>query len=628
MSVISIILFFIYTYGLGFSITSFLKDSANFFERNLMRIGIGLGTLPFLFVLFNLLRIPIDWKIVLLVSLVVPSFAFVNGIKKGLKMPSIKLGKSTLYVFIVLLVSFLTLFMYVKGAFKYPYFEDDDPWPHAVGIKYVSIEKNVDDPTNTLVYIKPYPPGYDALMGILHQTSPSLMWTMKFFNALIISLGIIFFYFLTKNFMQSKDKALLATVVLAMVPCYLSHFIWAHSLVMTSLIVALYCLIMIDSNKKWLYPCAIVITGISMTQPSKPIKFFFIFVIYVVVKSVYSRKLMIRESLAVVIGYLLSLLWWGTNWTTLFTAQIASASRKMGISATESTGNIIARFWGIIRRTFAYNSGTATRAYTFSDFFFAKSQNMINNPVGVGIVLCLLVLFALVLVFLTYKSMKTEKKMWVVTTLFWLVFTFLGINSMTFHLPIGFFAFRFWMLFAIPVSILAAEGIWFLARLFRQFGIPNGVTIALLVILIFFTAGQQKYAVNTAMWGPGQSWTSMDEVAGYSWLKTLPVDTNIFAYSGDEAVIGFDKFSCLWCEDVISFREGLLYRNVSEVYDWLKRKRYEYLIIDGMTYKNFGELLGENKTKELLSQRLEEIRSLGNFQVAYQTNGAIIFKLM
>jgi len=185
-----------------------------------------------------------------------------------------------LYFLIVLFIFSSTLFMYVKGAFIYPYLEDYDPWAHAVGVKYVSIEKNLDDPNDNLVYIKPYPPGYDALIGILHQTSPSLMWTIKFFNALIISLGIIFFYFFTKGFMHSKDKALIATFILAMIPCYLSHFIWAHSLVMTLFIVALYCLVMIDNDKRWIYPSIFVIGSISLTQPSQAVKFFFIFMIF------------------------------------------------------------------------------------------------------------------------------------------------------------------------------------------------------------------------------------------------------------------------------------------------------------------------------------------------------------
>jgi hypothetical protein len=236
-------------------------------------------------------------------------------------------------------------------------------------------------------------------------------------------------------------------------------------------------------------------------------------------------------------------------------------------------------------------------------------------------------LFAIIVIFLTYKSMKKEKKVWISTSLLWLLFTFLGINSMTFHLPIGLFAFRFWMLFAVPVSIIAAEGFWFLVRFLNQLKVPKLATILFFILLIFLTSGKQKYDVNTAIWGPGQMWTSMDEVMGYTWLSSLPPDTKVFAYSNDEQVIGFDKFSCMWCDDTISFRKNLLYRNVSEVYNWRKREGYQYLLFDGMAYRNFAGKYGENESKVLLDKRLEEIMSSDNLVVVHQTAGMVVFKL-
>ena len=128
--------------------------------------------------------------------------------------------------------------MYTSGAFKYPYLENNDPWSHAKGAEFISIQKTAFDPnpfdtTNALTYVDPYPPSYDIFMGVLHQTSQSLNWTLKFFNSLIISLGILFFYYFAKSFIGDEQKALYATFVLAMIPCYPSHFIWAHSLVIT-----------------------------------------------------------------------------------------------------------------------------------------------------------------------------------------------------------------------------------------------------------------------------------------------------------------------------------------------------------------------------------------------------------
>ena len=56
-NIITILLFFVYSYGLGFTVTSFMKNSDNFFERNLMRIGIGIGTFVTLGVILNFMQI-------------------------------------------------------------------------------------------------------------------------------------------------------------------------------------------------------------------------------------------------------------------------------------------------------------------------------------------------------------------------------------------------------------------------------------------------------------------------------------------------------------------------------------------------------------------------------------------
>jgi len=201
MSLITIVLFFIYSWGLGFTITSFVKNSENFLERNLMRIGIGLGVFVVLGILLNLFYIPLDWKIFLALSLIYPLFIFFRKIK-NFKNPELKLRlkKSNLNIAIVLIIFFFCLYMYAGGSLKYPYLEDEDPWTHSVSTKYISTEKTIDAPKNYYFpYIDPYPPGYDMLMGILHQTSASISWTLKFFNGLIISLGIVFFSDIISN---------------------------------------------------------------------------------------------------------------------------------------------------------------------------------------------------------------------------------------------------------------------------------------------------------------------------------------------------------------------------------------------------------------------------------------------
>ena len=631
---ISIILFFVYTWGLGFTATRFIKNAENSWEKNLMRIGIGLGILPLLAVFLNLLHIPLDWKIFLALSLIIPAYSIIKD--KKLTFPKPKLKKSTVYILVVLFLFLATFFMYHKGAFSYPYLEDDDPWDHAKGIKYVSIEKNLNTPEyfqgeRFFYYMDPYPPGYEAVQGILHQTNDTINWSMKFFNALIISLGIIFFYFFAKELIESRQKALFSTFALAMVPCYLSHFIWAHALIITLFFPAMYCLGRIKYDKKWFFPAALVIGSIALTHPEEPIKLGILFVLFIVTKSLLQKKFLKTEFFAVATGYLLSFMWWAFNWRDMWALKLGRGVGEAGLEAAQKGGfTLIKKILTSIPKIFPTSGGSATRAYSFSDFFMAKSQNLINNPIGVGIFLTLITIVALISIILEYKSLREEKNHWLVIALVWFVFIFIFINSVTFHLPMGLRAFRMWMLLAFSIALLAPQGAFYLARLGKKFNISKSIIIAILIIGVILTSGYQKYSMNTASWFPGGKWTSMEELQGYTWLKTLPPNTRVFdmATKGDKVVIGYDKYSCAWCENVQEFRADILNNDAVSLHEWLKKNKYEYLVIGGMTYKYLERQFGENKTKEILPRLTEDVATSGLFKIEHQNQGVVIFKVL
>ena len=195
MNIVTILLFFIYMWGFGFTATNWLKNNINPLERNLIRIGIGMGVFVMVGVLMNLVHIPLDWKIFLALSLVYPLMCLYKSVRHNtFKIPKLTLTKTNLTILGAVLIFFVCLSMYAGGAFKYPYLEDDDPWEHANSVKYIAIEKTLNSPDNyEFKYLDPYPPGYNLMMGVLHQTSPSMMWTLKFFNGLMLALGILFF---------------------------------------------------------------------------------------------------------------------------------------------------------------------------------------------------------------------------------------------------------------------------------------------------------------------------------------------------------------------------------------------------------------------------------------------------
>ncbi|TKJ17343.1 hypothetical protein CEE44_02300 [Candidatus Woesearchaeota archaeon B3_Woes] len=512
--------------------------------------------------------------------------------------------------------------MYVGGAFQYPYLENDDPWDHALSVKYISLEKTVYEPQNfDFQYIDPYPPGYDLLMGILHQTAPSLNWTLKFFNGLIISLGILFFYFFAKIFTGDKNKALFSTFILAALPSYFTHFIWALSLSIMLFFPAIYCLEMIKRDKKWIYPSMVVISSILLIHPSQSIKIGIMFGVYWLVKAIIEKNLLKEILIAEIGGLLLSFIWWIGKWKSMFLSQI----RISDIDITTST-----TFFSKIQSAFSPTMGTATRSYTFNDFFITKPFGGINIHLGWGVFITFLLLIGIVYSLLKYKNLLKKDRIWITITLLWFVFTFLGTNSMTFNLPIGLFAFRFWLLLAVPVALLSSLGLWSLFKLTKKFKIPYLLVLFIILIGVISTAGYQKYNQNhNAVWPPGVFWTSNEELQGYIWLTTLPIDTKVFTYSTtDKPIIGFDKYSCEWCSNVIDFRKNILDKNLTQVYNFLKTNKYQYIVISGLSYKHLGRQYGENKTKTSFDNLFKNLQNSTRFESSYQTQSVIILKVI
>ncbi len=624
MNITTVILFFVYTWGLGFTVTNFIKNSENPLERNLIRIGVGLGVFIVLGVVLNFLHIVLDWKIFLLSSLIVPLYVFIKAIsKKNLHVPKIKLTKNNISILFVLLIFLFSLYMYVGGAFAYPYFEDDDPWAHALGTKYVSVEKTVYASEYGFHYLDPYPPGYDLLMGVLHQTSSSLMWTLKFFNGLILALGIIFFYFFAKIFMGDRKKALFSTFILAVLPSFFTHFIWAHSLVIILFFPAMYCFEMIKKDKKWMYPGMLVVGAILLVQHSQALKLGVLMAIYLLIKSIYEKRFLKEIFFTQLGGFVISLIWWLTHTLPLLNSfSTTSIAADGGVKSV----SFLSKFIG----AFPPNGGTATRAYTFSDFFFVQPFGGINVQIGWGVVVSLLVLLSIFGIFLFYKKYLQKEYSWIGITFIWFIFTFLGVNSMTFNLPIGLIAFRFWFLLAIPVALLSSIGLSFLYDVGKKIGFPRIMILLIVLAGVMATSGYQKYTHNTSPnWPAGGRWTSMEELEGYIWLKELPENTRVFDLStnGEKAVLGFDKDICAWCNDTISFRKYLPDLTVQEMHFKLRGMDYQYLVVGGMSKKYLQREFGEEFVATFFSITIQEMVNSKLFLPVHQTPGMIVLRI-
>ncbi len=732
MAIASVILFFAYLWGFGFTLTRLVRESEGFLERNLMRLGFGLSAFVVFGTVLNAMRIPLDYRVFLLASAIVPVYCLV--FKKGYsRIPhiSMKLTFSNINVLAVLAIFALSLFMYSSGAFRYPYLEDDDPWGHASSAKYVAVEKTAFAPPNySFHYLDPYPPAYDMIFGIAHQTSSSISWAIKFFNALLISLSLVFFYFFAKEFLGSRNKALFATFVLASVPAYLSHFIWAPVIAMAVFSQTMYAFEMIWKDKRWFVLGGVGVASILLSHPTHAVKLSALILIYIAIKVfsdfVSDKKSWLQQNIAhakaIVLGFALSLFWWGLNLRTFISVAKGgfTGGSEAAALAIRNSPNIFTKILTLVTKVFHPYSGTASRVYSFQDFVVAQSANMINNPIGFGIAVSVLafvgvlsvaskfarflpkpkvilasaVLICLLLTFFvaprifetqkslyenerfiipqswqaqpTYSSVflltlalfslitafvlslaaivrgssgGEHKKALMVSAIIlaWLIFAFLGVNNRTFVLPVGLFAFRFWMILAIPAAIIAAEGFFALLNAISAFRLDKATaTAAKLIIIIvvvagiLFTSAKQKYDVNTACWPAGAFWSGNyvlepssncpvpGEVLAYNWLRTLPPGTKVFTFSNPDQVIGFDKFSCAWCKPEYDLKKRFYNVTPIELRGFMKDNNYDYFIIGGIDAKTYGF----NSTLAVINAAA----SSGLFTVAYQDQAALIFR--
>ena len=101
--------------------------------------------------------------------------------------------------------------------------------------------------------------------------------------------------------------------------------------------------------------------------------------------------------------------------------------------------------------------------------------------------------------------------------------------------------------------------------------------------------------------------------------KNLAANTPVFTYVNNGAVIGTDMYTCHWCQDVRDFQNAGFNKTSDETYNFLKSRRYQYLIIDGQTAKKFGLNESMSKTNEFVSS--------GKFKLAVQNQGFILLKV-
>jgi len=376
---------------------------------------------------------------------------------------------------------------------------------------------------------------------------------------MLLSLGMLFFFYFVRRLTHNKTKALVATIILASVPAYMSHFIWSLTLSVLLYYVAFYAAEMIPNDRNWWVISGVMTGAILMTQPTTAFKFGIFFGVYWLIKALFDKKWHLPVLGAMILGGLLAiLLWWGPALVHWGYPDIITKGLYQG-----TTSNVL--------------TTTGYELYPMDLFFAAPKANRINNPQGYGPVAFTLFLLSVAFIILATRSYLKKGRQWVFISLLWSVLAFLMIQGG--RLPVRMDAHRSWMLLAIFLSIVTAEGIWQLGSLGKKLlKIPMVLTLTVLVGLIVLTSFPAKYAVNTAMWPSGGAITQ-GEIQGYLWMRdNIPRQTPVFAYGNFEKVLAYGMYSCEWCKDTYAFRQGITNESIDQLYAFLK-PRYSYLVM-------------------------------------------------
>ena len=527
-------MFFVILFGIGM-ITEFLyKDDSDIIEWLVMRVGIGLALYPILYYLgtfIGLVKGPVIYGCI--ISAMILLLAIARIIKRKQKTPITFNWKNL----IPLIFAGVAIFMFVSGAFSYPWFEDSDPWEYSEAAKYIAETGEVESDTYFNHFAFPYPQGYQIVMAMGYGLHGNIFNSMKLFHNILIGLAVIFFYFMMKRMTKNDNAAIYSSIILFAIPSFFSHFIFSLTFNVTLMFIFFYACI-----RKWRGVAGLIFASILITHFYTAVIISVMFGLFILSRMIFSKKVETHLLEIGIIGTVLSLAFWVPAFirygAMLADGTIAAGKDVGGMEifypyaiyiliaiAISSLLVFTTRFWkpyvekvlnmrrliqvlyvvvsaiivGVLiipgKAAIKYVGGSASRVYTFGDFFFAKGQGLFNNPIGIGSAVCVILLLSLAL--FSYKYSKGYKPFKKSTFMLinWLAFCFIGVIGAS--LSIGFMPFRMWTFIAIPIAALSGIGLSMIKIK------PKYIQVAFILIvlgLVIYTSFLPKWELNQSMW--------------------------------------------------------------------------------------------------------------------------------
>lgn len=651
----SLAFFFLLLFFLGFSLFYLCKTYVfdSWVVRFTYYVGTGLGTFVLLSVFLEILSIPLDYKIFFVISVLCPlhyMLTHYNEIKHQFLQSSSVSTKEYVCYAVVLFAVVLLFSIYVYGAFAYPYFEDDDPWEHAVAVKYIAATGTYKQENGESIshYLEPYPPFYDAIFSMMYKINKDIQETLKVGNILLISLGFLFFFVFIKELFE-KETATIATLLLIVLPSWMSHFIWTHTLGLILFFPALTLAIKAAKEKQWRIPAIVGVAAVLLAHPFVAIIFGITYLLFMIweflwewknqeqKKNLVLKQNPAREFFLICVG--------GGTLTIVYWLQQIARHGINNILYSHSGG-----FGGV-----ASSGGTTAAdlyinpAYTLKDLLIAPIITKIDQPTGFGVMICILTFFSLIFIIWNWKKYwQQEKKEMVIVVWFFVMF----IGLLSGHLPFSILAHRFWAYVSIPMAILVAIVLMQLHnRLWQKRIIWAGIMLIIIVGIIgipftaakaqeinqnfdatkiipaieqnplwgtisaidLFSSLQPKIITETMQWPPGVGWSSVEEVNGYLWMEENIPKKNVLSLCKEEKfLIGMGLETDFPSDEMKQWRKTIAQKSAEEIA--AKTKEYDYFSLEySCVKKNY---LTEEQLNTIANELAQQFRAVyGNEEI-------------
>jgi len=195
---------------------------------------------------------------------------------------------------------------------------------------------------------------------------------------------------------------------------------------------------------------------------------------------------------------------------------------------------------------FIQTYGTGDREYLPVDFFTASAINLMNNPIGLGPVLMIVVLLSFLWATVRIAKLFTQGGSWGAVSYAWIITAFILVLGK--YLSIAISPFRVWTFLGLFASLFAAWGVISMVRSLTANRWVSVGMIAILAALLVPTTYLPKYRLNTMTW--------QDHTIGvpashelFVWMRDggIPKNSVVAHLCGNsEFLSGYDMNPPLW----------------------------------------------------------------------------------